>query len=232
MVGRLEATPLILDESATIIASKPTNKQFVARFNTSMPEVDLSLVPINPNEIRIRRFVARRKSISVDEMLQKTEAAEKRHQEMLKDIASQLMKNGHEVFQSESIDMAIKCDAGLLVYELKSIDCANAVSQIAKGFFQLLYYSDALTECGVSVVGKGLIVESNLTEDMSNTFSRILGNSGIDLYFYNPQCQWPERVSPRLESGVPKVTNLLHPHNHIGCSGGAATHDDSAGGSQ
>ena len=229
VVGRLEATPLILDESATTIASKPTNKQFVARFNTSMPEVDLSLVPINPNEIKIRRFIARRQSISVDEMLQKTESAEKRHQEMLKDIASYLLKSGQKVFQSESIDMAIKCKDGLFVFELKSIDCNNAVSQIAKGFFQVLYYSDALIQCGVPVLGKGLIVEANLTEEMTDAFSRILGNVGISLYFYNSSHPWPNRITPTIDAEITKDQNLVYPRIRVEDYREAATRGDSVG---
>lgn len=229
VIARLEATPLISDESVTTISSKPTNKQFVARFNTSMPDVDLSLVPIDPNEIKIRRFIARRKSISVDEMLQKTESAEKRHQEMLKDIASYLLKSGQKVFQSESIDMAIKCKDGLFVFELKSIDCNNAVSQIAKGFFQVLYYSDALIQCGVPVLGKGLIVESNLTEEMTDAFSRILGNVGISLYFYNSSHPWPNRITPTIDAEITKDQNLVYPRIRVEDYREAATRGDSVG---
>ena len=230
VIARLEGTQLIVDETATPFASKQENKPFAGHVNTALPDVDLSLVPVNPAEIKIRRFVARRRSIPIDEMLQKTAAAEKRHQEMLKDIAAQLLKNGHNVFQSESIDMAVKSDAGLHVYELKSIDGTNAVSQIAKGLFQLLYYSDALKECGISVVEKGLIVESNLTEDMSNAFSRIVGNAGVCLYLYNSKRQWPERVSLRLGSVITSENTVANSHNLMLWCGGAVECGDSTEG--
>ncbi|MBR0197134.1 MAG: hypothetical protein IJQ34_03280 [Kiritimatiellae bacterium] len=223
VVKRLATVPLITPVSF-LTANEPTD----AHSNNAIPEVDLSLVPINPNEIKIRRFVARRKAIPIDEMLQKTEAAEKRHQEMLKDISSYLLKNGKKVFQSESIDMAIKCEAGLFVFELKSIACNNAFSQIAKGFFQVLYYSDALMQCGVPIFGKGLIVESNLTEEMADVFSRILGNIGISLYFYNSSHPWPDRITPNIELTSHKDQAIVYPRIRMEDYKEAATMGDSA----
>lgn len=198
VIERLSSLSFLPKSDVDIKVPKGKNTLGGAYNPSSTPEIDLSLVPINPNDIKIRKFVARRSTLSVNEMLQKTEAAEKRHQDMLRDISSYLLKNSVEVFQSESIDMAIKQESGLIVFELKSINESNAFSQVAKGFFQLLFYADALSQCGVTVVGKGLIVESNMTDQMSAIFSRILANAGIELYLYDQNQQWPLRVSPNL----------------------------------
>ena len=201
VISRLSQMPVLPNDAS--LAQTPSEPVYTTGIGEvqPLPEVDISLRPITPNNVRIRKFIARKITINVDEMLQKTESAEKRHQEMLKDIATYLLDEGERVFQSESIDMAIKQESGLLVFELKSINESNAFSQVAKGFFQLMYYADALSQCGVIVAGKGLIVESNMTDQMSALFSRILSNAGIELYLYDRDRPWPLRVSPNLVNG-------------------------------
>ena len=195
VIERLSALPPLT--SSGIHVPRRSKKGIVTSAPT-MPNVDLSLMPIVPQNVKVRKFVARRTSISVDSVLQKTESAEKRHQEMLKDIATFLLSKGENVFQSESIDMAMRSKDGLLVFELKSTNENNIVSQIAKGLFQLLYYSDALAQCGVTVAGKGLIIEANLTPEMVDVFSRLLANAGMVLYLYDMRNAWPRRVTPEL----------------------------------
>lgn len=228
VISTLSAWPCLTYDATEQGTPKTSEDTSATQHEARMPYVDLSLVPINPREIKIRRFVARRVSISVEDMLQKTESAEKRHQEMLKDIASYLLANGQKVFQSESIDMAIKGESGLFVFELKSMRSDNAVSQIAKGFFQLLYYSDALTQCGVPVAGKALIVESNLTSEMADAFSRILGDAGISLYFYDSNQSWPNRLAPELRLNLEKPVTMEYSLGRLEDYDEAASSGDSA----
>ena len=75
---------------------------------------------------------------------------------MLKDIAGYLMTCGKRVLQSASVDLVLEDEARLLIFEIKSVDDENAASQVAKGLFQLLHYTDELERCGRSVSECGL----------------------------------------------------------------------------
>ena len=163
-----------------------------------LSHVDVAFTPIIPGDVRSRIFVAGKTSPSPEEAARKTEAAEKRHQEMLKDIASHYLECGYRPYQTTSIDMAIRMAAGIDIFELKSISINNAISQIAKGCFQLLYYSDSLAQVDIAVAGRGLIAEAHMPKEAIIALSRILGKVGITLHLYDANEPWPRRLMPGL----------------------------------
>jgi hypothetical protein len=165
---------------------------------SALPSVSLEFEPIVPNKILTRHFMARTEERSVTDGLKKTEVAEKRHQEMLKDIAGYLISLGRQAFQTSSVDLALKSKTGLSIFELKSVSAENAFSQVEKGLFQLLYYGDALRQCGYSVSESGLVIEANLSSSAVEVFKRILNDAGVTLRVYDSSKDWPDRLSPPI----------------------------------
>lgn len=173
--------------------------------SSALPSVSLGFEPIVPNKILTRHFVARTEERSVAEDLKKTEAAEKRHQEMLKDISECLLAQGRQTFQTSSVDLALMKGTELSIFELKSVNEENAFSQVEKGLFQLLYYGDALRQCGYLIAESGLVIEANLPVSAVEVFRRILNDVGVTLHVYDSSKAWPDRLSPPI-SNVRPVT--------------------------
>ena len=118
---------------------------------------------------------------------------------MLKDIAGYLLTCGKRVLQSASVDMAVVDETRFSIFEIKSVDDENAASQVAKGLFQLLHYTDALERCGRSVSECGLIVEANLSSETLTAYERVLLRAGVSLFVYDSTKKWPNRLFPRLD---------------------------------
>ena len=125
-------------------------------------------------------------------------SAEKRHQEMLKDIAEYLLSQGRQAFQTSSVDLALMKGTELSIFELKSVNEENAFSQVEKGLFQLLYYGDALRQCGYLIAESGLVIEANLPVSAVEVFRRILNDVGVTLHVYDASKAWPDRLLPPI----------------------------------
>lgn len=113
-------------------------------------------------------------------------------------IATYLLACGRRAFQSSSIDLVMADGTRLSIFEIKSMNGENADSQVAKGLFQLLRYSDALLRCGRSVSSRGLIVKANLPSEALAAYRRILTQVGVSLLVYNPAKAWPDRLLPHF----------------------------------
>lgn len=156
---------------------------------------DINLNPINPQRIKNRRFKVVGNTLSVGEILAKTEIAEARHQNMLRDIAQYLHSISVTPLQSNSIDLAIEEANGLTIFEIKSITNKNILSQVAKGMFQLLHYSVVLEECNFSVKRCCLVLEATTSLQNFEIINKLATKSGITLLIYDGLKDWPKRLS-------------------------------------
>lgn len=161
---------------------------------SALQAVDITLTPINPSEVKVRHFAAHVQSVSVETVMRKTESAERRHQQMLRDIAEHFIKEGVTPYQSESIDLAVKHGAETSIFELKSLTPTNIVQQISKGVFQLLYYSQVLRDCGAGVKEMNLIVEAGCPDAVMAMMGAIVARTGAALLVYDSDKEWPERL--------------------------------------
>lgn len=159
------------------------------------PEVDVKLQPIDINALYARKFVAGvKKHIDLAETLEKTENAEKRHQDMLRDIASQLQKLNLVPKQSSSIDLFVEKASGCVTFELKTAHESNILGQSAKGLFQLGCYKIALNDLGYSDNMLVLVLERIGEETLEAYTSQVLNFFGIKPLFYDLSKPWPERL--------------------------------------
>ncbi len=163
--------------------------------NSRAPSIDTVLTEIDIEKLYARRFIAREKLlIGLDEILQKTEQAEKYHQDMLRDIASFLRSQAIVPLQSSSIDLSVEVQGQVLIFEIKSANQHNIYSQSAKGLFQLVCYKHALTENGRTVGGTTLILQKINNSEIEDYLRKVFKGDGISVLFYDASVDWPERL--------------------------------------
>lgn len=149
------------------------------------PKVDVEFLPIDPTQIYARKFLSRKNGVDWETVLNKTETAEKRHQDILRNVSICLLENGYTPLQSSSIDLAIRYNDGLIIFEIKTIDENNLFGQVSKGLFQLLCYRKSLFEAKINVEKTFLIVPI-IPEIARNIYlEELLNDVKIDFIYYN-----------------------------------------------
>ena len=177
------------------VGDDDTNKE---KF-TSTPKVDTDFTKVEPEKIYAREFLsAGDKFKDLEAALNKTEHAEKIHQEMLKDIAEFLISNGITPFESGSIDLMFQANNKLKVCEIKSTTLENLLAQSSKGAFQLTCYIDELVKSYDDTLPQ-LILRKIGNSELESFAERILSKMNIPVLFYDPHKSWPNRV-PQLLS--------------------------------
>lgn len=193
-----DASTLLKALDPTVVVEKEVglNAQRKSNANKLEPVIDLNLQPIDPEHVYARKFVAGARTVmDLTDSLEKTEHAEKRHQDMLRDIVLQLKKMGHSPMQSSSIDLFVGTDNQCVTFELKTSTPLNILSQSAKGIFQLGCYNMALSELGYSQNKLVLVLEKTSEPQLDDYVSQVLSFFGIVSLFYDITKAWPSRLN-------------------------------------
>ena len=156
--------------------------------------VDDEFRDIDPKKIVARKFIASAPDISLGFSLEKTEEAEKRHQHILRDVATHLLNSGMCPKESGSIDLALEIGEKIFVAEIKSATWKNFLSQGSKGLFQALSYAIAIRNAGWERVVEMLIMERKGADDDIHRLSQVGEKCGVRIFLYNEDEPWPERV--------------------------------------
>jgi hypothetical protein len=165
-----------------------------------IPSVDTEFRPIDPETIYARKFVAASESaISPGEIMEKTERAEKYHQDMLRDIAIRLRSIGLMPQQSSSIDLFVEIGGFCIISEIKTSSIVNIFNQSAKGCFQLGAYNYAVQNIGFKIQGTCLILQNIPDDLLKQHYSLIISSLGIRAFFYDSQISWPQRLPGFVE---------------------------------
>lgn len=160
--------------------------------------VDLDFTEINPQMIYAREFMLSEGYLpDLESALSKTENAEKIHQEMLRDISSYLKSKGVVPYESNSIDLMISHNGIIGIYEIKSCINSNIIAQAAKGAFQIACYLDAM-RADYYPLNSALILYKLDDENLENFVHRALAQLGINVLTYDPNRDWPDRVTNLL----------------------------------
>lgn len=166
---------------------------------SDVPEVDTELEFVDEKKIRARKFVQEGTSkMCLLEALEKTEAAEERHQCILRDLCEFFRGKGSNPSQSRSVDLAIREKGILHIFEIKTSNAENVFSQTAKGCFQLAMYSLGFLREGETSVRKILIVEENFSADTRDFILNVVRDLGVEVFFYDVRRDWPGRLYPPL----------------------------------
>jgi hypothetical protein len=158
------------------------------------PSVDIEFTEIEPNNIYAREFLFIDSKLSgLEEALNKTEHAEKIHQEMLKDISTFLSGRGIIPYESGSIDLMYNLDDSLNVFEIKSTNVSNILAQAAKGAFQLACYQNELSK-SYDKLNARLILHKTESNEIEEYALDALHRLGVRVLFYDPTKPWPNRI--------------------------------------
>lgn len=159
------------------------------------PTVDINLIPIEPDRIYARKFIARSQNpIDLADIVEKVEHAEKRHQDMLRDIVIRLKAMGFLPLQSSSLDLFVPTRHGCSIFEIKTATPQNILSQAAKGTFQLGCYKAALQEAGYDNCRLVLVMEAAGASELESYAFDILHSFGISVLFYDIAKSWPDKL--------------------------------------
>jgi hypothetical protein len=191
MVGDLKA----FDPVSLIFAEeKPSDEQGELDQIVNAPSVDTEFSEIEPGKIYAREFVsADSKQRNMEEALKKTEHAEKIHQAMLKDISEYLIMNGIKPYESSSIDLLFRSKDMLNVFEIKSTNIDNILSQSSKGAFQLACYLNELSK-DYNDLNARLVLHVTESPELQEYAVKALLRLGIEVLFYDPNKSWPNRI--------------------------------------
>ena len=177
---------------------QPNNTYSISRI-TSSPKVDIDFSEIDPKKIYAREFISLGDQfIDLEASLNKTEHAEKVHQEMLKDISKFLISKGITPYESGSIDLIFMSTNKIKVCEIKSATSDNIFAQSAKGAFQLSCYLEELTKQYDNATPH-LILKKVGDEDFELYVKKVLSRLGIEALYYDPEHLWPHRLRSLLE---------------------------------
>lgn len=158
------------------------------------PCVDTEFSEIEPGKIYAREFVsADSKLRNLEGALKKTEHAEKIHQAMLKDISEYLITNGIKPYESSSIDLLYRSKEKLNVFEIKSSNIDNILSQSSRGAFQLACYLNELSK-DYDNLNARLVLHVTQSPELQKYAVKTLLRLGIEVLFYDPGKSWPNRI--------------------------------------
>ncbi len=160
----------------------------------NVPCVDTEFSEIEPGKIHAREFVSTDSKLRDMEVgLKKTERAEKIHQAMLKDISEYLIRNGIRPYESGSIDLLYSSSGRLNVFEIKSANVDNILSQSSKGAFQLACYLNELSRDYHNLSAR-LVLHQTHSPQLQNYAVDALLRLGVEVLFYDPVKAWPNRI--------------------------------------
>lgn len=165
----------------------------------SIKRIDIEFREINPDNIFARRFISSNNTIDDAQLsLKKTEAAERLHQEMLRDISCFLKTNHIVPYESTSIDLMTLTNEVANIFEIKTATLMNITSQAAKGAFQLACYINALSDEYTKVVHTLILYDIGNDRIQSNVIYA-LKTLGVKCLVYDKSKEWPCRVKGLLD---------------------------------
>lgn len=178
-------------------ASKSIPKAFRAESKTISigvpPLVDTFLVELDPDKIVPRSFIARSKD-HVFDWLQKLNQAEENHEMMLRDIVIELKGKRFETYKTNSFDLFTLKNNSKIVWELKSANSANLISQGEKGVIQLMRYQIGLAEDGIKDARCILLLQYVDQPLALEYIERMAQRIGAELWLYDSSRNWPDRI--------------------------------------
>jgi len=165
---------------------------------TVTKNIDLDFTEIDPETVYAREFVSSNGMLSdLESALSKTEAAEKLHQAMLRDIASYLKEQGLSPYESASVDLMISLNGRRKIFEIKSSTSLNIIAQAAKGAFQIACYANAMA-IDFEPLDTSLIMHKIQDAALEKFVYEALDRLGIKYLLYDPDTGWPNRVNGLL----------------------------------
>lgn len=150
--GKIKSEILRLDKATATILTGAKETKHVSRASSAglrVRAVDTDLVEINPDNVTSRLFFTSISDLPKGEdAIEKTQKSERRHQNILKAMASAVKSLNLLPMQSGNVDLATVYKDRLFIFEIKSADSANLVAQTKHALIQVLEYRMAFQNEG------------------------------------------------------------------------------------
>jgi hypothetical protein len=183
--------------------SQPVVAEVSRTLRGQSKSVDLDFTNIDPDKIYAREFIlSNLLPLNLEDALNKTEVAEKLHQDMLRDISQYLLRIGAMPYESSSIDLMTEYQGRTKIFEIKSTNNNNVISQCAKGAFQIACYLNAMTP-DYEPLDAALILHKIDNMEIQDFAVQSLSLLGINCLIYDPLLNWPNRVRNLLTTRIP-----------------------------
>ncbi len=188
---RLESlAPALRDSDPIWFLNSPPSIETLAA-----PVVDLLFTPIVPENIFAREYVFGPAQSDTSAHSEKTNAAEKAHQDILRRLSARLISFGLVPYQSESIDLMVEFEGCLYLFEIKSATPENFHDQAGNGIVQLLKYQVAMrNESPIGVV-PALVIQEPGSGDAVKFVSDMALIAGIKVVPLSLSSDWPSNTS-------------------------------------
>lgn len=174
--------------------SETSREEMIKTLASLPPVVDTFLEEIDPDKISPRTFVAAVPA-HPSEWIDKINDAEEAHENILRDMALRLKEMGFKIYKSRSFDIFAEKSGARLLLEIKSANGFNAVAQGEKGVIQLLRYSTALSVERFTGTKFLLLLQDSNQPAVQRYLSEISSRAGSELWLYDSEKEWPNRVS-------------------------------------
>lgn len=172
---------------------------------------DCMLRTFTEDDLSAREMIWNKNSFSEEKLvdgLLKTNLAEQRHQEILRQLISQFTLMGMTPLGSSSIDLAIEFDDTIALFEIKSTTLDNYKDQALKGCGQLAEYAFNLSNKTNKKIFKFLILEVPIDGPVDSVYvSNICKTMNVATIDFNFNNAWPDRCL------LPDKTSMIHIHS-------------------
>lgn len=198
---------LVLADEAKIkdilFANDPFNlflaSDFEVQRHNKNRRFDAIFEPIIPEEIEYKKYSPGNNSnLNALQIAQKTENANARHQDILKEICAFLIRSSVQPFESNSVDLMFSVKDMVKIVEVKSANAENFFSQASGGALQLAHYAQSLSNEFTDIEVLLVIEKISDQEHMSQVLSA-LSYLGVSTLVYDAEKPVPERYSRLLE---------------------------------
>lgn len=153
---------------------------------------------LETEKIFARKYVLRNPVLqTLENALNKTEEAEKRHQDILRDICSFLDEKKIIPFFNSAIDLLFFYKNTTHIVEIKSCNSKNILSQASKGLLQLALLKNKYKKEHINI-RPVLILEKTSQEKTEKIINESLNEIGISTIPYNKDRSWPDRAENLL----------------------------------
>lgn len=105
---------------------------------------DTLLLPLDPDCVFSRKYRHKERLLDIRLGLEKTQAAERFHQSLVRRLARGLLTHGVQPMATRSFDLAFRLSETTHIVEVKTTQPDNFAAQFLRGIAQLLYYESEM----------------------------------------------------------------------------------------
>jgi len=158
---------------------------------------DTLLLPLDPRSVFSRKYHHKERLLDIRLGLEKTQAAERFHQSLVRRLARGLLAHGVQPMATRSLDLAFRHSSTTHIVEVKTTRPDNFVAQFLRGISQLLYYEAEMALSCPGIHKSCLLLGSDTGLDFPPVLRVIASRANIGIL---PIVTTPDDESPLADA--------------------------------